>query len=59
MPVIATAIGATRSAHQYPSPAQLSRKYAANAPIMYWAPCVKLMMLSSPKMTDSPRLKSA
>ena len=27
--------------------------------IMYWAPCVKLMMLSRPKMTASPRESSA
>ena len=30
-----------------------------NAPIMYCAPWVKLMMLSMPKMTASPRLNSA
>src|ERR1700727_1844375 len=30
-----------------------------NAPIMYCAPCVKLMMLSMPNMTARPRLNSA
>ena len=35
-----------------------SRK-AAKAPIMYWAPWAKLMMLSMPKITASPRLSSA
>ena len=30
-----------------------------SAPIMYWAPWVKLMMLSSPKITESPRLSMA
>ena len=32
---------------------------ATNAPIMYWAPWVKLMMLSMPKMTAKPRLSMA
>ena len=35
-------------------PSLFSRNHAQNAPIMYCAPCVKLMMLSRPKITASP-----
>ncbi len=54
MPVAPTTTGVIASAHQYPRPAYWSRNQAQNAPIMYCAPCVKLMMLSRPKMTASP-----
>src|ERR1700730_690175 len=40
-------------------PRRLSRNQAQKAPIMYCAPWVKLMMLSSPKMTARPRLNMA
>src|SRR5207237_1284648 len=47
-----TAIGASTSAHQYPSPALLSRNQATKAPIMYWAPCVKLLTFERQRVVD-------
>ena len=32
-------------------PVNFNSNHAAKAPIMYWAPCAKLMTLSMPKMT--------
>ncbi|MNC85655.1 hypothetical protein D3C83_12660 [compost metagenome] len=58
-PVAPTIIGASTSAHQYPSPSLVIRNHAQKAPIMYWAPCAKLMMLSSPKITARPSESSA
>ena len=46
-------------AGQKPTPSQFSSIQAPNAPIMYWAPWAKLMTLSMPKITASPRLSKA
>ena len=58
-PVAPTISGASRSAHQYDSPNLFSRNQAQKAPIMYWAPCAKLMMFSRPKITARPNESSA
>ena len=59
MPIAPTSSGDTTSATQYDRPNFVRPIHARNAPIMYWAPWVKLMMLSSPKMIASPRLSTA
>ena len=59
MPVMPTTIGAMISAGQYPMPSHVSRNQAQNAPSMYCAPCVKLMMFNRPKITARPRLSIA
>ena len=52
-------IGAMTSEAQNGTSKMPSSSQAAKAPIMYWAPCVKLMTFSMPKITARPRLSMA
>ena len=58
-PVKPTMIGASTRAAQNGTSASPSSSQAANAPIMYCAPCVKLITFNSPKITARPRLSMA
>ncbi len=59
MPVAPTMIGASTSAPQNGMPRYCSSIQEQNAPIMYWAPCVKLITFIRPKITASPSDSSA
>ena len=52
-------IGASTSEAQNGTSRMPSISQAAKAPIMYCAPCVKLITFSMPKITASPRLSMA
>ncbi len=58
-PIRPTITGASTSAAQNGTLKMPSSSHAANAPIMYCAPCVKLITFRRPKITARPRLSMA